>query len=137
MPRYTVLSHTADTGIEVQGDSLGELIAHLAYGMFDLMYDSAQLPPGEPASFRVSSWSPAELAVDVLTELLFRSETEDVAYCDITVAIDGTSATLAATVRSTSRATLRGAPIKAVTYHDLAVEKRRNGTWFGRVIFDV
>jgi SHS2 domain-containing protein len=29
-----------------------------------------------------------------------------------------------------------GPPIKAVTYHDLVVE-RREGRWYGRVYFDV
>lgn len=137
MPRYRILSHTADTGIEVYAESLGDLIARLAYGMFDLMYDRGELPPGRPAGFRISSWNPAELTVDVLTELLYRSETEDVAFFDVTVAIDDTTATVDATALPVGGATLRGAPIKAVTYHDLAVAEREDGSWFGRVIFDV
>ena len=42
---YTVLSHTADTGIEATADSLSDLVDDLATGMFGLM---ASLEPCRP-----------------------------------------------------------------------------------------
>ena len=43
---YTVLSHTADTGIVAYGGTLYELFENAAYGMFDLMYDLEALGGG-------------------------------------------------------------------------------------------
>ena len=135
--RYSVLSHTADTGIEAVGRSLNELLENLAFGMFDLMYDVAGLPRGEPARLEVATGRPTELLVDVLSELLYRSETLDVAYRAIEVAIETPTTTITATAASTTDAGLKGPPIKAVTYHDLLVEEQSDGSWRGRVIFDV
>lgn len=135
--RYSVLSHTADTGIEATATDLAELIGRLAFGMFDLMYDLDALSPGEGATLDVPAEAPGELLVDVLSELLCRSETLDVAYRDISVAMGESAATVTARACSTVGAALTGPPIKAITYHDLLVEQLPDGTWRGRVIFDV
>jgi len=135
--RYSVLSHTADTGIEAAGADLAELIGCLAFGMFDLMYDLDALSPGEETALDVPAGAPAELLVDVLSELLYRSETLDVAYRDIGVAVSDTAATVTARACPTAGAALTGPPIKAITYHELLVEQLPDGTWRGRVIFDV
>ena len=134
---YTVLSHTADTGIEATGRTLAALIENLAFGMFDLMYDAAALPPTDSVQLEVPTAAPAELLVDVLSELLYRSEADDAAYGDVTVATGSDVTGVAARGASTLGADLKGPPIKAVTYHDLLVEERADGTWRGRVIFDV
>lgn len=137
MHRYTVISHTADTGVEATADSLSELIGHLAFAMFDLMYDIDTLPSGTPTSFEVAAANPVELAVDVLGELLFLSEADDVAFRDIEVKATRSEAVVAADACPTPGTQLEGPPIKAVTYHDIAVEQQPDGTWFGRIIFDV
>ena len=137
MTRYTTLPHTADTGIEASGDTLAALLENLAYGMFDLMYDVDELPGGESTQLDVVTGRPTELLVDVLSELIYRSESLDVAYRNIAIAVGETTTTITATPASTSGAALKGPPIKAVTYHDLLVEEQPDGTWRGRVIFDV
>ncbi len=135
--RYSIISHTADTGIEATAGDLAGLMEDLAYGMFDLIYDVDSLPPAGVIRLEVGTRTPPDLVVDVLSELLYRSETHDVAYRDIAVSIGDDGAAIAAAACATAGAELKGPPIKAVTYHDLLVAEQPDGTWRGRVIFDV
>jgi SHS2 domain-containing protein len=134
---YTVLSHTADTGIEARGATLGDLLGALAFGMFDVVYDLRDLAVAEPVSFEIEAADPAELAVDLLSELLYLSEADDVVLADVRVESDGTRAAVTAGACPAAGAELKGPPIKAVTYHDLVVRREPDGSWFARVIFDV
>lgn len=135
--RYRVLSHTADTAIEAQAASLDQLIENLAYGMFDLMFDLEAVEPTGSIEIEATAMQPEELIVDVLADLLFRAEAEDLVLSNIEVTGAGT-ATVVVTARGapTKETELRGPPIKAVTYHDLVAERTGKG-WYGRVIFDV
>ena len=137
MARYRVLSHTADTGIEASAPTLSELVELLAFGMFDLMFDLESLDPVESFTVSVEASSIDDLVVDILSELLYRSEAEEVVPCAFAAAIrDMTSVSVRTEGVPLEHAELRGPPIKAVTYHQLAVT-RSNGQWDGRVIFDV
>ncbi len=135
--RYRVLSHTADTAIEAEATSLDQLIENLAYGMFDLMFDLEAVEPTGSIEIEASAMQPEELIVDVLADLLFHAEAEDLVLSNIEVTGAGT-ATVVVTARGapTKEIELRGPPIKAVTYHDLVAEPTGKG-WYGRVIFDV
>jgi len=142
---YEVLSHTADSGIEATADTLPELIGVLATGMFDLM---APVQPGKDGvaqdgavdvevEVEVDATTVEDLVVDILSDLLYESEAEDAILTDFDVTMVGPmSARVTARGVPMPRADMVGPPIKAVTYHDLAVEERGDG-WFGRVIFDV
>lgn len=133
---YEILSHTADTGIEATNTTLPGLVADLATGMFALMAD-----PEMPAEFEVevvvSASDPEELVVDLLSELLYRSEVEDVHLVAFEVEQMGE---LEFKVRAQGvpleDIELTGPPIKAVTYHEVSVEETLDG-WRCRVYFDV
>ena len=134
---YTVLSHTADTGIEATAASFPELLRELATGMFDLMgsprVDAAQ----QTIAVNVDSTSQAELVVDALSELLYQSEVEDLFFYRFDFATTApTGVRITATGFSNTAVELAGPPIKAVTYYDLTVEETDAG-WYGRVYFDV
>jgi SHS2 domain-containing protein len=134
---YTVLSHTADTGIEATAASLPELLRELATGMFELMGNPQPGAAEHTITVEVESTSNEELVVDLLAELLYQSEVEDLFFYRFEVKQTG-----AATIRLTASGVpntaveLTGPPIKAVTYYDVAVEEIDTG-WFGRVYFDV
>ncbi len=139
MPSYRILDHTADTGIEAEADTLSELLEALAHGMFDLTWDMdavARRPATGSIQFTISSPAIDELAVDILSELLYVSESGDAAIRAISIDATTTEATVTAETCPLSGVELRGPPIKAVTYHDLRVE-RAGEKWWGRVIFDV
>lgn len=134
---HTVLSHTADTGLEATAATLDELLVELASGMFGLV---AELEPCLPSAWldvTAESASIEELAVDVLAELLAAAEIEDLVLCAFEVALgEEWSASVRAGGVPVAEVTPSGPPIKAVTYHDLVVEERSDG-WFARVYFDV
>ncbi len=137
MERYRVLSHTADTGIEASAATLNQLIERLAFGMFDLMFDLDSLEPVEWLTASIEASTVDDLVVDVLSELLYLSEVNDFAACAIVVETDGhTNARVRAGGIPVREAELQGPPIKAVTYHQLAISQSDDG-WHGRVIFDV
>jgi SHS2 domain-containing protein len=145
---YRVLSHTADTGIEATASSLRELIEVLAGGMFSLMAPGNEPGGGEqPAAGRhprrqvtveVAAGSITELVVDILAELLFHSEVENLVFTsfEVEMAPGDLRAVVTAGGVPVPEVEVVGPPIKAVTYHDLIIE-RRDGEWYGRVYFDV
>lgn len=135
---HRILSHTADTGIEATADSLPALITELMQAMFGLI---AELPPAAAqrwVAFDVGAATVEDLLVDTLSELLYRSEVEDLVFCDYRVEVDPERLTAGVEAGGVTIAdvTVEGPPIKAVTYHGLIVERRESG-WFGRVYFDV
>jgi SHS2 domain-containing protein len=104
--------------------------------MFDLMYDLSSIPAETSVTFDVAASSPPELLIDVLSELLLHSETDDVVLVEFRVIEGGMRATVDAAGASMEGIELRGPPIKAVTYHELRCEPVGDG-WEVRVIFDV
>ncbi len=135
--RYEVMSHTADTGILVHGASLREVFENAAFAMFDLMYGIGDLVGEGRVEVEVEAATIEELLVDWLSTLLFEAETNDLAFCSfgIDVRDEGRAFGSAAGV-PLARVELVGPPIKAVTYHDLAIDRSSDG-WSARVVFDV
>lgn len=133
---FRILSHTADTGIEATAQSFTDLVVELARGMFGIV---ATPPPGTPTrsvAIEVEAPSVGDLVVDVLSELLYVSETEDVLLYQFRVEGSAGGVTVEAGGVPLSQVEQTGPPIKAVTYHDLIVEERPGG-WYSRVYFDV
>ena len=134
--RYRVLSHTADTAIEAWGDDLAALIANTATGMFALMYDPASIATSRQTEITVRAEGEADLLVDTLAELLYRSEADDLAFAVFSVSVENTTARISAQSGPLQDARLHGPPIKAVTYHGLTVARTDRG-WHAKVVFDV
>jgi len=137
MPRYEVLSHTADTGVVVHGVTVTELFENAAFAMFDLMFGIADRQGAERVEVEVAAATIEELLVDWLSTLLFEAETRDLALCSFGIDTlgDGRLSGWASGISSVNLE-LRGPPIKAITYHDMAIEDIPNG-WSVRVVFDV
>ncbi|MDH3259664.1 MAG: archease [Acidimicrobiia bacterium] len=136
-PRYEVLSHTADTGVVVHGSTLREVFESAAFAMFDLIFGIGDLAGVDRVQVEVTAPTVEDLLVDWLSTLLFEAETNDLAFCSFEIdTIDDGHATGWAIGSSVVDLELSGPPIKAVTYHDLRVEKTAGG-WSARVVFDV
>jgi len=135
--RYEVFDHTADTGIVAYGVTLNELFENAAWGMFDLMFDLAGLAPVRDVPVMAPGETREDLLVNWLSELLYHSEVLGLAFCYFTVdrleegGVQGSAGGVPA-----DSLVLRGAPIKAVTHHDLAVVENPD-LWWARIVFDV
>ena len=135
---YRVLPHTADTGIEGTAETLDALIAVMSLGMFELVGRCKASSPRRWLTLTIDAGTVEDLLVDTLSELLYLSETEDLLFCDFRVSVEPAEPAAKVEVGGVPNSAVEpaGPPIKAVTYHDLVVE-RREGRWYGRVYFDV
>ena len=133
---HRVLAHTADTGVEATADSFPALVAELAAGMFGLV---ASLPASVARRWitvRVAATTREDLVVDTLSELIYRAEVENLVFCAFRVQERPDTIELRAGGVPADEVEAEGAPIKAVTYHDLVVREEGDG-WYGRVYLDV
>lgn len=136
-PRYASTEHTADIGLVAYGETLKDVFANAAYGMFDLMVDVSHTPEAERVDVRAEADDTPGLLVAFLNELLFIFETRSLVLARFEIGEwDGMT-------RLTARAW--GSPlaeqelreqIKAATYHDMRVEKTDEG-YEAAVLFDV
>lgn len=135
--KYSVLDHTADTGIEATAGSLPDLVEALAMGMFELMADMGTCSSTASAELAVSADTDEDLVYEALSELLYTSDVEDLLFCDFEIEVsDERSLRIEARGIPSKEAEVTGPPIKAVTYHDIEVTENEDG-WHGRVYFDV
>lgn len=136
-PRYEALEHTADAAIVAYGDTLPELFENAAYGMFDLMFDLTSAPGSRSRPIVATGDSVEDLLVGWLSSLLTESEISGLAFSTFTVdrLLEGGVQGSAGGAPS-GGLELVGPPVKAVTYHDLAVVEVPDG-WWARVVFDV
>lgn len=137
MQRYEVLAHTADTGILAHSASLAGVFENAAFGMFDLVFDLSEVSGAEECRVDVEAETREELLVAWLSALLAEAEIRGLALSRFAVeGLAGGRLRGSAWGSPSAGLELRGPPVKAVTYHDLAVDEVPEG-WQARVIFDV
>ncbi len=129
---------TADVGIVAWGDSLEELFANAARGMFALIIEPYTVRPAEVLPVEANGTDLSSLLVAWLNELLCRCEVEEWAPSDVRVlAIESgrVRGELAGEPIDRERHLFKGV-VKAATYH--LMECRKEGAlWRARVVFDV
>ena len=132
-----LVEHTADVGIEAEGESMAECLARVAAGLFGLMFlPAADADPDRELEVDLEAGSDEELLVAWLHELLYRTEVEDI--CFIHFEVEGVGHRLKGGARGIPLAETEpaGPGIKAVTRHDLQLA-RVDGRWRARVLVDV
>lgn len=138
MAEYEILDHTADTGVEVTTGTLEDLISGLATGMFGLVAMLEPCPSLRSVQIEVSAENHQDLVFEALSELIYQSEIEDLVFCDFEVTTVGEmTVVISAGGVPVGEVEPSGPPIKAVTYHELKVTELEDGSWYGRVYFDV
>ena len=135
---YEVFEHTADLGLRVRAADLETLFSEAGKGLVSLIV--ANLDAVQPVHEKSFVLPPDEFDVllfDWLSELLYTFETEHFVSADCRVELS----------KQGLYATCRGEPfdrtrhivdheVKAITYHDLLVEKSGSG-WLAEVIVDI
>jgi SHS2 domain-containing protein len=138
---FTPLEHTADKSIEAWGATLPDLFVAAAEGMFSEAEDLAAIRAETQWALDLEAASRDVLLRAWLAELLWLGERDELAPCRFQVhSVSGPPWRLSATVHGGPPPADRphtGAPIKAVTYHQLRVWHDGAGTWRARVVFDV
>jgi len=138
MKRYETFPHTADLGVRVFGRTLEEFFANAAYALFDLLTDLKKVRESTRLEIDVQAADREELLVRWLGELLFLCESEGYLFRRFSFShLDATSLRAIAWGETFDPCRHRfKSEIKAVTYHKVEVQEK-DGTWEGRVIFDV
>ena len=137
-PYYTLLNHTADLGIEIQGTDLKDLFKCAGKALMHLLIkiNSAEKPT--PMKISISGDDLEDLMVRWLGEILYLVEGKELVVTSIE--IETLSPSMLEAVIDTAPFNPRIhellMEIKAVTYHQIKVAER-DGIWEARVIFDL
>lgn len=133
---YQALDHTADVSLRVWGPTLPALFEQAAAGMMAQMLDPAAVPITLRRTVQVTAGDRESLLVEWLNELLYRRDAEGETFVRAHV-LSLTATALAAEVEG--GAAPAGAvfhPIKAATYHGLAIRETADG-YEATIVFDV
>jgi len=121
---FLEITHTADWALKVWATDVPGLFVQAARGMYSLMEIRLAVQPRLRRVLELKAEDAEGLLVSFLGELLFYLEQEKLAFDSILVSIDHVHL----------RAELEGASIeaqskeiKAVTYHNLAIQKTGSG----------
>lgn len=135
---YRVLDHTADLRIRVEGPDMIALFLHAVAALYDLQFKRAPGPSDHDGAIEIRGLDMEDLLIKMLNECNYRFQAEAEVFCEI--AIESLEqGRLVAAYRS-RRVDLPGlspeAEIKAATYHDLKIEKTKDG--YGvNIVFDM
>jgi SHS2 domain-containing protein len=135
---FEVVEHTADVGLRIEASDWDTLLAEAARALFTLLVPNVVSAVGDEAfEFKLPPESPENLLVDWLTELLFAFESRRLVLCEFAVKADGTGLhAVARGERFDSDRHEIGYEIKAITYHQLRVEQRKQ-EWVAQVFLDL
>jgi SHS2 domain-containing protein len=139
MGPYRLLDHTADLGLEISAPSLPGLYAEAGRALMAVLFEgNAPRQADQAQTLTVTGTDPVDLLVNFLGELLYLAMFKAQALVDIEL-FEIMETELSAIVHLSVLDFDRTPPlaeIKAVTYHQAAVEQTLDG-WRARVIFDV
>ena len=138
MGSYELIDHTADIGIKVYAKELKEIFETAARAMFEIIADLKNVKPREKRTIELKGSATDELLIFWLSELLFQYEVYQILFTDFVVDKISQFSIIANAYGQRFDKNLHEikTEIKAVTYHDLKIEKVNFG-WQAQVIFDV
>jgi len=135
---YQVIDHTADLGIIVKGPDVKSLFIHAARAMTDLMVKGDISKETVIKDVLVEGEDFPDLMVRWLGEILYLFDGENLIVNSIKIkSISPTKLKSILTLTSFEpehHQVIR--EIKAVTYHQISVDKTKDG-WQAKVIFDI
>ena len=132
---FEILEHTADVGVRAFGPTIESVFEQATLGLLDIT-GAGRTGTGEVVEIEVEAADLGALLVYWLEEVLFLQDARDSVVGD--VAIDAVTETDArGRVTIAARETdLEGTAVKAITYHQLRVERQDTG-WVAVVYFDI
>jgi SHS2 domain-containing protein len=139
MTLYKLIDHTADLGIEVTGRTKRELFTKATLSLMDIVVErKGTLVGRKEKALTVQGAGPADLLINFLREILYLVNGEALIVEDCNIQ-ECTNQMLVAKLRlvpyNKEKHSMK-MELKAVTYHELCVERTKSG-WRARVIFDV
>jgi len=120
-PRFSILEHEADMGIEVYGQDRAELFRNAAYALFSLITDLETVGAGMTRHIAIHNGE--ELLVVFLNELLYLWDAEQFIPGNLSVVVEGGSlyADVTGEVFDPGKHSVYK-EVKAVTYHKFTIK---------------
>jgi SHS2 domain-containing protein len=138
MKHFEILDHTADAGLTIYGEDLKALFAHAGEGFFHIITDLRKVKLRVEKRVELKGESLDRLMVDWLGELLYLHDVDHLLFREFvmeSVGVEGLKAVAKGEPFQEGVHVIK-TEVKAVTYHQIRVEKRNDG-WRARVIFDL
>jgi SHS2 domain-containing protein len=138
MKPYEVFEHTADIGLQAYGSTLSDLFIHAAQGMESLMVAPEQIRIEVKREVAVSGHDEISLLIAWLNELIVLFDTEYLLFKEFEIDLiteTHVQGRAAGEPYNAQHHDLSSA-IKAVTWHEAAVERTPEG-YKARIIFDI
>ncbi|CAN5888892.1 archease [soil metagenome] len=138
--RFCEIDHTADLGLDLEGSDPGAVLEAAQRGLVQVLFgEIPPIPATEEREIELAEEGYAEL-LKAWCEALYRL-LEDEGFVALESRVDDhePASFRAATrgARLPREALAAASELKAVTWHQLALEPSPAGGWRGRVIFDV
>lgn len=130
---FREISHTADWELEVWAPDLKSLLEHAARGMYHLTDLKLAHHPQLTRELEILFREPETLLIDFLTELIYLTESERIAFDEFNLQLKGNQLN-ALLVGSKIESLAK--EIKAATYHKLEIRESRDGL-VANIVFDV
>ncbi len=136
--KFEIIEHPADVGFIAYGETFGKLLENAALAMMSLAGELDGIEERERREIRASGTDNEALLFDWLAEILGLSDAEGLALrrAEVTRIREGEAHGVVYGEKFDKARHRAGTYIKAVTYHELRVEKTAEG-WKGRVYLDV
>jgi SHS2 domain-containing protein len=143
---FEILPHTADIKIRAYGKNKQELFCNALLGMFQAIHPiapectvkddrvvCATLPKRH--DIHIQAFDSESLLVDFLSEALYLSDVHNEAYFDV-IFHEFIDTDIKATLCGVQVTGFEVVEIKAVTYHELVIQKD-NDVWYADIVFDI
>ena len=135
---YRIIEHTADTGFEVQGETVEQVFEAAALAFFSIMWRIATPEKNEPVAISITGGDLEEILVNFLEEFLYLYDAKNLVCTAVNVETI-TAGSVQASARLQAFAAGRDEEllsVKAVTYHQLYLGKTNN-SWTARIFLDI
>ncbi|AAK40990.1 archease [Saccharolobus solfataricus] len=130
MRQFEFFEHTADVGIKSYGRSLEEAFSNAALGVFEVITDTSKVRPVEYREIYLNGYDLENLLYKWIEELLYYYDSELMIFSKFDLMIDQDSITLEGKAwgeRFNDKIHERRTVVKAMTYHQLSIEKTESG----------
>jgi SHS2 domain-containing protein len=138
MQPFRILEHTADVGFEAFGSTREEVFVNAARALMYLIVELDTIDPREAVAVQVRGPDPESVLVNWLSELLFLHDAEGWLFRDFEIESlqDNSLSALARGEKFQPSRHQAKLLVKAITYHQLALEKNPQG-WRAQVYVDI
>jgi len=135
---FELIDHTADIGIIAHGDTVSQVFANAARGLFSIIADLGDVRESEHRDIELEAPDRESLLVEWLNHLIYLFDTENIIFTkfDITRLSDTHLHAAAYGEKADNSRHRLKTGVKAATYHMLNIGKKADG-YRAQVLFDI